>query len=69
MYFFKTFFVIHGEPEKIPEAAKQYKALDTGMMVRFCDLYQLRRRNVDWTKVFDDNDLEREGLIKKESIA
>lgn len=57
---------IHGEPEKpkeIPAAAKQYRALDTGMSVRFLDLYQLRRRNVDWTTVYDDSDLEREGLI------
>jgi len=57
---------IHGEPEKkeeIPAAAKQYKALDTGMSVRFLDLYQLRRRNVDWTTVYDNGDLEREGLI------
>lgn len=45
--------------------AKQFMPLKTSMSARFIDLFRLRRRNIDWSKSYTEDDLVNGGLLRR----
>jgi len=56
-----------GRHQKDEAKMDQYRALKHGCISRFTDLFLLKRQNVDWRKVFTQDDLVAGGLLRKVS--
>lgn len=56
-----------GRQQKDEAKMDQYRAINHGCISRFTDLFLLRRQNVDWRKVFTQDDLVAGGLLQKVS--
>jgi len=53
----------HGGAPSTAADGQRYKPLKIPMINRFTDLFQLRRRNVDWRRMYTQDDLIKEGML------